>query len=110
MPMQEPARDEADARFAGAESAELVVLAQIAAGMPADRIEESADRVLADQDDRPTPAATAFYRAYGDVARTYAAAARRFGLDHGAAHLTACQLRHWRPADAAITQPGTGAN
>jgi hypothetical protein len=72
---------EQDARNAGADTAATVIRAQVMAGMPADRIEQSAGRVLADQDDQPTPAAAAFYRAYGQVAGAYVAAAREFDLE-----------------------------
>jgi hypothetical protein len=81
MPAQESESPEAVGRHVGAEAAADVVLAQIHAGMPPRLIDKSADYVLADKGDQPTPVATAFYRAYGDVARTYANAARRFGLD-----------------------------
>lgn len=72
---------EQDARNAGADAAVTVVYAQIKAGMPTDWIEYSAERVLADRSVHPTPVSTAFYDAYGEVAHTYTAAARMFGLD-----------------------------
>jgi len=75
---------EQDARQAGADAAAVVIYAQLRAGMPADRIEQSAERVLAGQAASPTPAAAAFYAAYAEVTRTYAAAARAFGLDPAA--------------------------
>jgi hypothetical protein len=81
MSTQQPASPEAAARYVGAEAAADVVLAQIRAGVPPRLIDASADHVLADRDDQPTPVAAAFYRAWGDVAHTYAKAAREFGLD-----------------------------
>lgn len=71
---------ERDAHQAGASTAATVITMQLQAGMPVDRIEHSADRVLADRATDPTPASTAFYDAYSDVAYTYTAAARAFRL------------------------------
>jgi hypothetical protein len=81
MSTQESESPEAVGRHVGAEAAADVVLAQIRAGMPPRLIDESADYVLADTGDQPTPVSRAFHRAYGDVAHTYANAARAFGLD-----------------------------
>lgn len=74
-------QDEQDARNAGADTAVIVIYAQIRGGMSTDRIGQSADRVLADRSIHPTPASTAFYDAYGEVAHTYTEAARVFELD-----------------------------
>ena len=49
MARQQLTRAEQDARDAGADSAVKVLRAQLMAGMPADLIEQSADRVLADK-------------------------------------------------------------
>ena len=75
------AAGQAAARQAGADAAVTVIYAQLRAGMPARRIEQSAEQVLASRATCPTPVSEAFYDAYGEVARTYAAAARTFGLD-----------------------------
>jgi hypothetical protein len=72
---------EQDAHNAGADAAATVIHAQVNAGMPTDRIEQSAQRVLADRTAHPTPVSTAFYDAYGEVAHTYTQAARVFGFD-----------------------------
>jgi len=84
MTTRQSSAAEQDARRAGADAAAVVIYAQLRAGMPADRIEQSAERVLAGQASQPTPVSAAFYDAYGQVARTYAAAARAFGLDPAA--------------------------
>ena len=72
---------EREARDAGADSAARVIAAQIRAGMPVDRIEQSAERVLADQHVDPTPVSEAFYGAYAAVADAYVTAARQFDLE-----------------------------
>ena len=72
---------EREARDAGADSAARVIEAQIRAGMPVDRIEQSAERVLTDQHADATPVSAAFYRAYAAVAGTYVTAARQFDLE-----------------------------
>lgn len=56
----------------GAEAADLVVTAQLDAGMPLHQIGQSAEQVLGGRFDDPTPTSDAFYRAYDDVADTYA--------------------------------------
>ena len=80
MARQQLTRDEQDARRRRRLGSQ-VLRAQLMAGMPADRIEQSADRVLAHRIENPTALSTAFYDAYSAVAYTYAAAARAFGLD-----------------------------
>jgi hypothetical protein len=79
--MQFQTQAEQDAHNAGAAAAATVIHAQVNAGMPTDRIEQSAARVLADRSVHPTPISTAFYAAYDEVAHTYTAAARAFGLE-----------------------------
>lgn len=70
---------------AGAATAASAIRAQLQAGMSTDQIEQSAERVLADQGAYPVSAGTgsdaAFYDAYAQVATTYVTAARVFGLD-----------------------------
>jgi len=66
-------RREAAVRRAGAEAADQVIRAQADAGMSADRIDTSAERVLAGRFDNPTPESRAFYAAYDQTAAIYAA-------------------------------------
>jgi hypothetical protein len=71
------------AHHAGADTAATVIHAQIRAGMTTDRIEQSAARVLTDEQTHPSPADAAFYRAYAAIATTYITAARQFDLEGG---------------------------
>ena len=66
-------QDLRDAARAGAESADLVVRAQLDAGMTAEQIRASAERVLGDRFNDPTPVSDAFYDAYDATAATYVA-------------------------------------
>jgi hypothetical protein len=75
LPQEPESSDEEAARRVGAEAAADVVLAQIRAGLPPRLIDESTEYVLAAKGDHPTPVASAFYRAYSDVAHTYTNAA-----------------------------------
>lgn len=59
--------DVEDARRAGAEAADLVVRAQMNAGMTAEQIRTSAERVLGDRFAEPTAASDAFYAAYDET-------------------------------------------
>lgn len=61
------ADDVAAARKAGAEAADLVIRAQLNAGMNAEQIRDSAERVLADRFAEPSPASDAFYGAYDET-------------------------------------------
>jgi hypothetical protein len=76
-------QDERQAHDAGAATAATVIHAQLRAGMTTERIEQSAARVLADEQTHPCPADTAFHRAYAAVAITYITAARQFDLEAG---------------------------
>jgi hypothetical protein len=82
-PSPPPAPAERQAHHAGAATAATVIHAQLRAGLTTDRIEQSAARVLTDERTHPSPADTAFYRAYAAVAATYITAARQFDLEAG---------------------------
>ena len=56
------------AHTAGARAAGQVICAQLDAGMTADRIDTSAESVLAGRFTQPTPVSEAFYRGYGEAA------------------------------------------
>lgn len=71
------------AHHAGAATAATVIHAQIRAGMTTERIEQSASRVITDEQPHLSPADAAFYHAYAAVAATYIAAARQFDLEAG---------------------------
>jgi hypothetical protein len=74
---QRPGASEVEAaRKAGAEAADLVIRAQMNAGIPAEKIQDSAERVLADRFEEPTAASDAFYAAYDETAEMYMAEMR----------------------------------
>jgi hypothetical protein len=65
--------DTTRARAEGEQIADEVVRSQADAGMPADRIDRSAEDVLAARFDSPTAESDAFWSGYGTVAAIYAA-------------------------------------
>jgi hypothetical protein len=76
-------RELQDVARAGAEAADLVVRAQLEAGMDRDRIEISAEKVLGDRFVNPTAVSNAFYGAYDETVRTYVAEARGLEMEAG---------------------------
>jgi len=70
------------ARMAGAQAADLVIRAQLDAGMSTERAEASAESVLGGRFDLPAGASGAFYDGYDEVAAIYAREARE--LEAGA--------------------------
>ncbi len=65
---QRPGADDVEAaKLAGAQAADLVVRAQLNAGMTQEQISASAERVLGDRFTEPTAASNAFYAAYDET-------------------------------------------
>jgi hypothetical protein len=68
-------------RLEGQEVADQVVTAQADAGMSADRIDASAERVLGARFEKPTKESDAFWSGYDETAATYAADLRDLGRE-----------------------------
>lgn len=77
--IQPPA--ERAAHTAGAETACQVICAQLDAGMAPDRIEASAESLLAGRFSHPTPVSEAFYAGYDQAAATCTREARELEAD-----------------------------
>ena len=75
--------DTARARAEGEQIADEVVRSQADAGMPADRIDRSAEDVLAARFDAPTPESDAFWGGYDTTAAIYAADLRDLDREAG---------------------------
>jgi hypothetical protein len=76
-------QDLREAAKAGAQAADLVVRAQLDAGLDPDRIEMSAEKVLGDRFTGPTPVSDAFYDAYDETVRMYVAELRSPEMEAG---------------------------
>jgi hypothetical protein len=72
-----------DAARGGADAADLVVRAQLDAGMSSDQVDASAEKVLGDRFTDPTQVSDAFYDGYDETADVYAADARDLDKEAG---------------------------
>lgn len=77
-----PASDaEWEARDAGAGTASVFIRAQLEAGVPMHRVEQSAEQAFTAWFENPTAVSRAFCLGYTQVAQAYADAAGEFDLD-----------------------------